>query len=519
MVFLSCAKLQEQKIIPNSMCISIATMPEIDSLGVPAFLDSIGNAHLQISDNRSVQKWFDQGLNLLHGFWHIEAFRSFREIVKIDSTNAMAWWGIAMCQPGFGGDYYQPFLEAIQKAQKYKSDLPQLHQDIIGATAKLVSEGINGGQTPFRQLYHQYPDNTEVAALASIILRMHEDEATQQEVKSLLERHLKLNPNHTALLHYYIHLMETRPTEYRYALDEATLLIRLAPKSPHMVHMAGHLYYIAGDYKKALQVFQRCLDIEEKWHNSENIPKVHNQNYIHNLHFMALCYSELGDKDKALKYATLYERTTYRIGQPRSGGTMMLLYEGRILPALVYLRHGDYKMAADKLQYWVHQLDYKINQPVVKSYLLSMFHYAVGMDAAKKQDKAAATYAFKEMMVTFNEFEQLALQKEKDIEFKIINDTHDILNMAHFELAGWIDNMDVTKPFNDLAWREAIDLEKAIKYDEPPRLMYPIEESLAKLHFSRGEEYLGQKAISAALLKRPNSKMAQKNNMEISIFN
>lgn len=82
LVFLSCAKLQEQKIIPNSMCISIATMPEIDSLGVPAFLDSIGNAHLQISDNRSVQKWFDQGLNLLHGFWHIEAFRSFREIIQ-----------------------------------------------------------------------------------------------------------------------------------------------------------------------------------------------------------------------------------------------------------------------------------------------------------------------------------------------------------------------------------------------------------------------------------------------------
>lgn len=82
LVFLSWSKLQAQEIIPNFMCISIATMLEKDNLGVLVNLDTIGNAQLIIGDTRLFQKWFEQGLNLLLVFWHFEAFKSFKEIVK-----------------------------------------------------------------------------------------------------------------------------------------------------------------------------------------------------------------------------------------------------------------------------------------------------------------------------------------------------------------------------------------------------------------------------------------------------
>ena len=486
-------------------------MPEIDSLPAPKLRDGLGTAHIDLGvQDDSLQMWFDQGLNMLHGFWHIEAFRAFSEVIRRDSIQAMAWWGIAMCQPGFGGDYSRPFVEAAQKAQKYKTQQPKKYQDLIDASAILVTEGIANAQGPFRTLYQTYPDDAEIVAYSAIILRMHEDETTQQEVKKLLEANIKKHPNHTGLLHYYIHVMETRPAEYMQAIDEAEQLIRLAPNSPHMVHMAGHLYFIAGDYDRALDVFHRCLDIEEAWHTGENIPKVHNQNYIHNLHFIALCYSELDEKEKALEYATLYERTTYRIGQPRSGGTMMLLYEGRILPALVHIRYGEYKKAAERLHYWIHSLDFPLDHPVVRPYLQAMYHYAMGMDAVMRQDRETAIQSGREMTMAFQTFEQQAMSRQQDIEFKTINDTHDIINMARYELAGWIDNMDTSQPYNDAAWAKAIDLADAIKYDEPPRLMYPIEESLARLHLYRGDKTLMQKAKEKALLHRPKSKMILK---------
>lgn len=517
-IFFAC-KSDSGTLVNNTvspMCVAIATMPEVDSLSAPQFRGGQGTAHWDlVTDNDTIQLWFDQGLNMLHGFWHIEAFRSFKEIVKIDSTHAMAWWGIAMCQPGFGGDYHLQFVEASQKAVKYSKGLPDVQRDLINATSILLTKGIESAQNSFRVLHKKHSDNVDIVAISAIILRMHVNEDSQQEVKKMLEEYMVKYPDHTGLLHYYIHVMETRPYGYKLAIDEAERLLALAPKSPHMVHMAGHLYFLAGKYERALEVFHRCLDIENEWHASENIPRVHNQNYMHNLHFMALCYSELDEKEKALQYAETYEKTTYRIGQPRSGGTMMLLYEGRILPALVHIRHGEYAQAASRLHYWLHSLDFPLEHPVVRSYLQAMYHYAEGMDAVMKGNKEEAIRVGGEMTKSFIQFEKQAFERLNDIEFKTINETHDIINMSRFELAGWIDNMDKTTPYNGAAWKEAISLQESIKYDEPPRLMYPIEESLMHLHLKRGDKQAAKVNQGIALKKRPMSKVIAKVNVLI----
>ena len=42
------------------------------------------------------QKFFDQGVGQLHGFWYFEAERSFRQVAALDPDCAMAYWGMAM---------------------------------------------------------------------------------------------------------------------------------------------------------------------------------------------------------------------------------------------------------------------------------------------------------------------------------------------------------------------------------------------------------------------------------------
>lgn len=41
------------------------------------------------------QRWFDQGIQLLYGFNHDEAIRSFERAAELDPSCAMAWWGSA----------------------------------------------------------------------------------------------------------------------------------------------------------------------------------------------------------------------------------------------------------------------------------------------------------------------------------------------------------------------------------------------------------------------------------------
>src|SRR5207253_9279407 len=42
------------------------------------------------------QKFFEQGIGQLHGFWYYEAERSFRQVALLDKECAMAYWGMAM---------------------------------------------------------------------------------------------------------------------------------------------------------------------------------------------------------------------------------------------------------------------------------------------------------------------------------------------------------------------------------------------------------------------------------------
>jgi hypothetical protein len=48
------------------------------------------------TDSAEAQRWFDQGIQLLYGYNHDEAIRSFEKAAEIDPSCAMAWWGSAM---------------------------------------------------------------------------------------------------------------------------------------------------------------------------------------------------------------------------------------------------------------------------------------------------------------------------------------------------------------------------------------------------------------------------------------
>ena len=48
------------------------------------------------TQNKEAQKFFNQGVSALHGFWYLEAERAFQQVNKFDPDCAMAYWGMAM---------------------------------------------------------------------------------------------------------------------------------------------------------------------------------------------------------------------------------------------------------------------------------------------------------------------------------------------------------------------------------------------------------------------------------------
>lgn len=46
--------------------------------------------------SEKAQAFFEQGIAALHGFWYLEAERSFRQAALEDPEMAIAYWGMAM---------------------------------------------------------------------------------------------------------------------------------------------------------------------------------------------------------------------------------------------------------------------------------------------------------------------------------------------------------------------------------------------------------------------------------------
>ena len=485
---------------------AMARLSPID-LPKPTFLTGIGKAHMAVSTkNAEAQRWFDQGLNLLHDFWHIEAYRAFREAIRADSNCAMGHWGLAMCQPGFASEDNREWNQAIDRAMALRASSQPLERTLIEATATLVKHGPDAAFNQFQTLIYTYSDNADAVAIAAIMMRQANKDMKGpigDAIKTSLERALVYHPTHQGLLHDYIHILELRP-DFAQALPAAHQMVNLVPNVPHITHMPGHLYYLAGRYDKAVAVYQQARRQDEQYHTASEIALDANQNYLHNLHFLAVAEAEMNHYEQALNAANAYANTTLST-TVTDGSSLMVLYEGRILPALVHIRFRQWQKSIDYLGGWLNKADKPINDPLARIYLQAMQAYSQGMLATETGDLANAQQHLNQLSTLMQQYNMVGSEQQGHMAFKPINETYDIMTIAQLELTGWLANRQGGATFDGRAFTAALELEKAIAYDEPPRLMYPVAESLGILHFRRNEIAQARQAFQQALLRRPNS--------------
>lgn len=128
-----------------------------------------GNVRFQVTtESREAQAFIEQGVGQLHGFWYLEAERSFRQAAALDETCAMAYWGAAMAAYE-KRDRAQGF---IKKAVKLKDSVTDREKMYIEALNKYFSDK-EKNKTKRAQNYLKdlesivikYPDDIEASTL------------------------------------------------------------------------------------------------------------------------------------------------------------------------------------------------------------------------------------------------------------------------------------------------------------------------------------------------------------------
>ncbi|SOD90681.1 tetratricopeptide repeat protein [Spirosoma fluviale] len=468
----------------------IATLPP------PQWITNVGNSQMRITTtSKEAQRWFNQGLNLLHDFMYFEAYRAFVQASKQDSTCAMSYWGMVMALPGTRTEALRQRQTALNKALRLPASPKE--KQFIQTAQSLADNGLQASLPLFRKLYQTYPDDPEAIAFAAIMLRFGSD-SDWAESRTITETALRQFPTHTGLMHYYIHIMELSPA-FAEAIPYATTLSQLAGGVSHTVHMPGHLYFLQGQYQKAASVFEQAHKQDETYHKSQKIPYLNNDNYLHNLHYWAVALAETGNQKKALEVANLYAGVTTDPERSQSSGMLMIMYEGQVMPALVYMRFGQWQEAVDYLAARPFtNATARQFQEGLRAYCLAMLQLSesqpTGIDAQLDILENAR-------QVLYTRQQQLNQSPEQER----VKRAQEILTIAQAELAGWISNIDPAKPLDQTAFFQALRLEKSIGYQEPPRLVCPVFEHIGDFFLRRRDGGNALQVLEKALQKRPNS--------------
>jgi tetratricopeptide (TPR) repeat protein len=219
--------------------------------------EELGSVHFSISCTEAVQPAFQRGVALLHSFWYEEAEKTFREIATKDPQCAMAHWGVAMSlyhqlwdhpgekilkeghaelQKGAGlhpkTERERDYLAALDK---FYGDAKQDHE----ARAKAYAEAME-------KVYQQYPEDKEAAAFYALSLLgsnpPHDTTfVNRKKAAAVLEKLFVEEPNHPGVAHYLIHSYD-KPQLAEAGLNAARRYAKIAPASPHALHMPSHIF-------------------------------------------------------------------------------------------------------------------------------------------------------------------------------------------------------------------------------------------------------------------------------------
>lgn len=287
--------------------------------------------HPVSTDNIAAQLYFDQGLTLLYAFNHDAAFWSFLRASETDPDLAMAYWGMALVLGKNINMANNPEREAkasqyYQKAVEHQSKASAIERAYIASLSKRYTNNPDPDfkkqdvaySQALRDLHHTYPDDPDAAVLFAESLfdvdPWHQWSNSGQPLKdtpeavTVLESVLKRIPDHLGANHYYIHAVEGS-SHPEWALSCADRLARLLPASGHIMHMPSHIYFLMGDYRKAALANEAAVAVDRAYVEEYGTRGIYPVHYLsHNLFCLSQAYAMEGNFVRAEEAADELEK-------------------------------------------------------------------------------------------------------------------------------------------------------------------------------------------------------------------
>ena len=452
--------------------------------GAPLF-EGMGDYHMPITTaDPDAQRYFDQGMVLAFGFNHAESIRSFRAAQTLDPGCAMCFWGEALATgPNInvtsnGKAIMTPAERAdaraaIDQALALTDSLTPKERDWIQALDQRYDGQADTPRDPLDRAWadaladmaERYPDDTTVASVYAEALMNTmpwdywgpngEAKPDTQAVIASLEAVMEADPDHPLALHLYIHALEASSNAAKAELA-ADRLANLVPGSGHLVHMPSHIYFRVGRYQDSALANLRAAEVDEAYIAQCNAQGFYPALYYpHNIHFLWASATMQGQSALSLDSARRVVANV-RVEQVEQFPTIQFFRTVPMLSLVRFARWDD--ILAEPEPY----------EPF--AFARAIWHYGRGVAHAALGDTEAA-------LAELAAIEQL----EPDVDEIFMGNVYparDLLEIAKSLLRGEMAYRAGDAANAVLAFEEAVTLQDALPYTEPPFWYYPTRQSL-----------------------------------------
>lgn len=455
---------------------------------VPGLYEGFGDYKRTISTTSDeAQAFFNQGIQLMYGFNHDEAIRSFQAAAEADSQAAMPWWGIAYSHGvnindvEMGEERSLLAREASDNAlERIGSATPSEAALITAVSARYeypAPADRSGLDLAFADAmeaaYKKFPQDPEVGTIfADSLMNLQpwdywendgRPKGRVEEIVAVLEKTMELHPQHPGANHFYIHTVEASQDPDR-AVPAADRLRTLVPGSGHLVHMPSHIYIRVGRYAEAVDVNAEAADADRVYFEKAPEPDMYAIYFAHNLHFLTYAAMMSGRFEDAMGAARDLENEMPEEPLKAYAG----LIDG-IMPSNFHtlIRFGKWEEILQEPAY----KDYRLVSNAVRFYARSIANSALGRT--------------KEARVEMEAFNQAMTVVPEDW-FIFNNPVNKVLPIAQAMIEGELFWREGKKDKAFARLRDGIEEEDALIYDEPPGWMLPVRHALGALLMADG---------------------------------
>ena len=446
-------------------------------------LGNIGKAHIETSCNAAAQKEIDRAVALMHSFWYRPAEEAFRRAAEADATCGMAWWGVAMSNfhpiwaPATPAEL-KTGTEAVANAEKAGAKTPR-EQAYLAAVRAFYTDTdkldhlsrMHASEKAYETLEQANPKDHEAAIFHALILvgigiNTPKDKtyAHQKRGAEILNRILPEQPEHPGIAHYLIHSFDY-PELAELALPAARVYAKLAPGSPHALHMPSHIFTRLGLWDESI-ASNLASAKKARDYVAKTMPGATAFDELHAIDYLVYAYLQQGRIADARKLVEQVKAVT-KVDNPDQFAAAHAISAA---PARFALERREWKEAA------ALTVPTLINWSKVP-YAEANIHFARGIGAVRSGQLDVARAALERLTAI-----RQSLVEQKSVEWA------DRVEVQRLSVAAWLAHAEKKDEDALTHMRAAADLEsKTEKHPVTPGAIVPARELLAELLVDLGK--------------------------------